>query len=929
MGDSSIGNNSAGTAGISVISGNIGTSNVLGSTSFAVTKVLTGNIQLAGSNSQTATNINAGVLSINADAALGTSAAPLTFTGASTLQFSNSGISLNASRNIVLNAAASFDTGTLTTSQPTFINGTISGAGAFTKTYTPGGLQTATAPLYLTGSNSFTGNVTINYGLLAITNSLGLGTGTKTITINQGTNGQPGLILDPAQGSTPSTPIVLPSTTTFVTSSATGQGAIINSSGNNIINGNVTMSSGGGATLLTSNAGSITVNGNISLNTSGRNLDFAGNGIGIINGAIANGSTTQMPVIQQSGTGTWTLNGTNTYTGSTQIQAGTLQVGNSSALGLGFTNPITTANSTKSNQVSSGATIDLNGTNVGNQQIQIAGTGNGGAGALINSNTAATAIIGSGLASASITTATGASSGTVTVSGGGSGATVTANLGVTASSFTISSGSDVYSGAPTVTIGGGGGSGATATAILTGGSVTGLTITSAGTGYTSTPTVAFSGGTVTSGSVAPSGTGNSTNFVVNSISITNVGSGYSVPTFTDGTAAFAPAGGGVVLTDNASVGGPGNIRVDGGVSGTGQLTKVGAGTLLLSNSNAYMGGTVVGGGLLQIGNAAALAGGALAVNSGTLDLNGFGTTVSSFSGASGTVLNSSTNSVTLIVNQAVTTTFSGLVTNGSGTTALAKRGTGTLVLTGSNSYSGGTTIGLNNNTGNVGGTVLITNGAALGTGNVSVIAGDPPGTSLGAQLELAGNITVNNPTILTSGYGYLAANGVIRNISDNNTINSAHRTDRRRGQFRRRFRCRNVDAGGQHHRHQRHARLVFRRRGQHQCLRRNLRWRHIGHADHSQWHRTSHTFQFKHLYRRHDAQQRNAPYRQHGRLGHRPGQRDAQWRSPRQHCRHGRRKPRRGRRQPHDRPRRHQRPSARSPSAAAPASMPTPRSTST
>jgi hypothetical protein len=67
-------------------------------------------------------------------------------------------------------------------------------------------------------------------------------------------------------------------------------------------------------------------------------------------------------------------------------------------------------------------------------------------------------------------------------------------------SIAVTNGGSGYTTAPTVTITGGGGSGATATAIVSGGKVTGVTITSPGTitatgpYYTSNPTVSFSGG---------------------------------------------------------------------------------------------------------------------------------------------------------------------------------------------------------------------------------------------------------------------------------------------------------------------------------------------------------------------------------------------------------------------------------------------------
>jgi hypothetical protein len=107
---------------------------------------------------------------------------------------------------------------------------------------------------------------------------------------------------------------------------------------------------------------------------------------------------------------------------------------------------------------------------------------------------------------------------TVTISGGtGSGATATATLGLTADSFSITPGTMSYSVAPTVTITGGGGTGATATAVLTGGLVTGITITNSGSGYTTAPSLGFTGGTTTGGDVAPTAVGNATQFTVSTV----------------------------------------------------------------------------------------------------------------------------------------------------------------------------------------------------------------------------------------------------------------------------------------------------------------------------------------------------------------------------------------------------------------------------
>ena len=91
-------------------------------------------------------------------------------------------------------------------------------------------------------------------------------------------------------------------------------------------------------------------------------------------------------------------------------------------------------------------------------------------------------------------TVSGASYQTITSSASTALATCSANSygGGTVSGGTVTSAGSGYLSIPTVTITGGGGSGATATATLSVGKVTGITITNPGTGYTSAPTVTIS-----------------------------------------------------------------------------------------------------------------------------------------------------------------------------------------------------------------------------------------------------------------------------------------------------------------------------------------------------------------------------------------------------------------------------------------------------
>jgi autotransporter-associated beta strand protein len=74
-----------------------------------------------------------------------------------------------------------------------------------------------------------------------------------------------------------------------------------------------------------------------------------------------------------------------------------------------------------------------------------------------------------------------------------------------------------------------------------------------------------------------------------------------------------PAGGPPALGGTIDVTGVNTLTVPGVVTGTGKLTKIGTGTLVLSNANTYAGGTTVSAGTLLLGNADATAGDAIDV----------------------------------------------------------------------------------------------------------------------------------------------------------------------------------------------------------------------------------------------------------------------------------------------------------------------------
>jgi len=131
------------------------------------------------------------------------------------------------------------------------------------------------------------------------------------------------------------------------------------------------------------------------------------------------------------------------------------------------------------------------------------------------------------------------------------------------------------------------------------------------------------------------------------------------------------------------------------------IVKGGAGTLVLTGSNTYSGTTRIALGTLAIGSAQALQNSTVDLNSadaGSLQI-GTGITAASFGGLTGShnlaLLNVDNSGVALTVgNNNANTSYGGILGDTGGATAgqLTKVGTGTLTLTGANSYTGPTTI---------------------------------------------------------------------------------------------------------------------------------------------------------------------------------------------------------------------------------------------
>ncbi|MFM8720563.1 MAG: beta strand repeat-containing protein, partial [Chthoniobacterales bacterium] len=201
------------------------------------------------------------------------------------------------------------------------------------------------------------------------------------------------------------------------------------------------------------------------------------------------------------------------------------------------------------------------------------------------------------------------------------------------------------------------------------------------------------------------------------------------------------------------------VTISGAINNTGGLTKTGAGVLLLSGNNGYTGATTISAGTLRIGaNDRISSQSAISIASGaTLDMNNFSDNLGPISG-SGSITLGTTGALSVTVGTGTNATFSGQITGGGSVT---KAGDGQQNLSGSNNYSGVTTVSV--------GMLELQNADALGnaTGNTIV--------SSGAALKLysATGISYTAEALSLSGVGVGGADGALRNVGGTNTWNGA------------------------------------------------------------------------------------------------------------------------------------------------------------
>ncbi len=642
--------------------------------------------------------------------------------------------------------------------------------------------MTGAGRLVLSGTNHYSGGTYLSNGTLSVATTENLGlfgdvnfdsgvleiTGTSTFNRNLIYGGSSSVI-SVAPGQTATWTGFAGESESIAALRVTGGGAVALTNTTNEFSLGTFVT--GGSEVIASADGSLGIFGNAAVNlgdaTSGGALGFAssfttsrsvvlGAGGGMID-AIGSSTATVSGVVSGSGgltktgTGALFLTGANMYAGGTTVSGGLLVAGSASAFGT-----------SRSLVVGAGATADFNGFN--QSFYTLGGTGTIGltSGARLTVGAdGSTSSFGGTLTGTGGITKTGAGtlalSGTSTYSGttdvlggtlqaGSNGAFGASSLLQVASGATLdlngfNAAFNRVDGTGTVALNGGGrltigadGSTSSFNGTLSG--TGGLTKAGGGTltlfgSNTYTGSTEVNGGTVVAGSSGAFGASRAL-LVANGASV-NL-NGYN--------ASFGALGGlgSIALTGGArlTVGTDGLTSSFGGtISGTGGLTKDGAGSLTLSGTNTYSGTTSVLGGTLVAGSAQAFGiSRFLSVGSGgTVDFNGYDQSLLSLSGSGAVLLNGGAQLTLGTENTDVS--FAGNV-GGSG--GIFKTGSGTLALSGNNTFTGGLTV--------ESGRLAVSSDASLGASNGTLTMGGAGGATLAIS---SGNFTSTRPIVLGSG----------------------------------------------------------------------------------------------------------------------------------------------------------------------------------
>ncbi|MGZ0079107.1 autotransporter-associated beta strand repeat-containing protein [Methylomonas sp. YC3] len=829
-----LGANNDTVAGVQLLSGSITGTGTLTSTSdfdmqagtvsaalggsVGLSKTTAGTVTLSGTNTYTGnTQVNAGTFALGAGDVLANASSLIVNGGTFDL-----GANSDTVAGVQLLSGSITGSGTLTSNSTFDVqSGTVSAKLGGTNI----GLNKTTAgTVTLSGANTYTGNTQVSAGTLTLGASDVLAN-TSSLVVNGGTfdlgaNNDTVAGVQLTSGSITGTG-TLTSTSDFDMQAGTVSAALggsvgltkttagtVTLSGTNTYTGNTQVNAGTlalGAGDVLANASSLIVNGGTF--DLGANNDTVA-GVQLLSGSITgSGTLTSNSTFDvQAGTvsaalggsaglskitaGTVTLSGTNTYTGNTQVSAGTLALGASDVL----------ANA--SSLVVNGGTFALGNHNDTVDGVQLTSGSITGSGTLTSNSTFD---VQSGTVSAALGGSVGltkTTAGSVTLSGTN---TYTGNTQVNAGTLALGAG-DVLANTSSLVVNGGtfdlGANSDTVAGVqLLSGSITGSgTLTSNSTFDVQSGTVsAVLGGSVgltktTAGSVTLSGTNTYTgntqvsagtlalgasDVLANTSSLIVNGGTFALGSHNDTVAGVRLLSGSITgagtLTSNSAF----DVQsgtVSANLGGSVGLSKTTAGSVTLSGSNTYTGTTQVSAGTLALSASDALANtSSLVVDGGTFALGSHNDTVAGVRLLSGSI----TGTGTLTSNSAFDLQSGTVSANLGGGVGLNKTTSGTVTLSGTNSYTGNTLVdagvlnftGNNTHSGNFtgngtlqfgAGTQQFNAGTNLGTANITFSGGTNlvnAGVALtatdavfsGGTTTIAGDYSVSNSTTVSGG----------------------------------------------------------------------------------------------------------------------------------------------------------------------------------
>ena len=622
----------------------------------------------------------------------------------------------------------------------------------------------------LTGTTTFTGSVAVNGGILEVSSQSNIGTGnlalnggefltsasttmSEGVALGQGTvntlatvagttTTYSGIISDSTTagaltiGDTTNTgTVVLSATNTYSGGTTVAGGTLEVSSQGNIGTGNLTLDNGEFLTSATTTISSTVTFTPNETNTlaavAGTTATYSGD-ISSNNGGVTIGDATN--------TGTIVLSGNNAYTGGTTVTGGTtLEVSSQNNIGGGNLildggELLTTASTTMGEFVElegsspntlaavAGTTTTYSGLILGGGVLTVGDPTNTGTVVLTNFNDygGGTTVSGGTL---EVSSQNNIGFGNLTLNGGefltSTGTTMGEDVALTAGTTntlaTVAGTTTIYSGtisdsttAGALTIGDGTNTG---TIVLSGANtysggttVTGATLEVSSQGNIGTGNLALIGGELLTTATTAMSEG-----VTLSAGATNTLAGSAGTTTTySGAISDATTNGALTIGDGTNTG-----------------------TIVLTHANTYSGGTTVNDATLEISSQGNIGTGNVVLNAGEVL-----TSASTTMGEGVTLTTGEINTLAAVAG--TKTTYSGTISDATTDGALTigdGANTGTIVLSGSNNYSGGTTV--------TGGAALeVASAANLGTGNIALDGG---------KLLTSTSTTVNKTVVLSSG----------------------------------------------------------------------------------------------------------------------------------------------------------------------------------